>query len=313
MRVLLRSTFAVVAIAATSSLTVAIAAAPETPAAPTVSHQVRLAAAAPPPGALLETLLQDQVQNCSAICPFIIQGAVTIPVAAVRSPLVLVDALSKQPPLQAIGTAAASVTQAADDAVEGIITNDLNLVLPQTQRALEVAVVEAFNIGSTLLTAPAQTREAVAAGRSRILTALNQPLGPPRLPTGATTPLEIAAVRAIEIASAVTFQVPEILLLGAVRAANTAATTLSSTGSIPATISATGASLASTVAAATTAIRTAVTSPITATQSAVDKTTVPAARAASTSVGAKRNQTTKPVSRVKHRAPSGRGPTKPRS
>lgn len=125
--------------------------------------------------------------------------------------------------------------------------------------------MEAFNIGSTALTGPAEIPGAVATARNRFFTALNQPLGSPTLPTGAMSPLQIAAVRAIEIGSAVAFQAGELLLLGAVRAANTAATTLSRTGSVPATIAATGASIASTVTAAATAIRTAVTTSVAST------------------------------------------------
>ena len=243
MRVLIRSSVAATVIAASTALTGAMTAVPEISPKPTVSQEVRLAAS-PAPGALVGAFLRNQLENCSVICPFIVQGATTVPVAAAAAPLVFVNALTTQPLLQAIGTAAASVTQPAQDAAEGIITNDLNLVLPRAQRALEVAVVEAFTIGSTALTRPGQLPRTVDTARNRFLTALNQPLGVPTLPSGATTPLQVAAVRAIEIGSAVAFQAGELLLLGAVRAANTAATTLSRTGSVPATIAATGASVA---------------------------------------------------------------------
>ena len=43
---------------------------------PSVVHEVRLAAS-PAPGALLDRFLLNQLQNCAAICPFIVQGLVT--------------------------------------------------------------------------------------------------------------------------------------------------------------------------------------------------------------------------------------------
>ena len=306
MRVLIRSSVAATVIAASTALTGAMTAVPEISPKPTVSQEVRLAAS-PAPGALVGAFLRNQLENCSVICPFIVQGATTVPVAAAAAPLVFVNALTTQPLLQAIGTAAASVTQPAQDAAEGIITNDLNLVLPRAQRALEVAVVEAFTIGSTALTRPGQLPRTVDTARNRFLTALNQPLGVPTLPSGATTPLQVAAVRAIEIGSAVAFQAGELLLLGAVRAANTAATTLSRTGSVPATIAATGASVASTVTAATTAIRTAVTTPAPAASPAPKRPSVAtqgglrsfnvAGSELSSSATAKHNRITKPGNR----------------
>ncbi|MGL5445562.1 MAG: hypothetical protein ACRDDJ_24265, partial [[Mycobacterium] stephanolepidis] len=44
------------------------------------------AAVQPAPGALITQFLANQVQNCSLICPFVVQGAVQIPTAALLTP-----------------------------------------------------------------------------------------------------------------------------------------------------------------------------------------------------------------------------------
>jgi hypothetical protein len=175
--------------------------------------QIQLAAT-DGPGALLGAFLRNQLENCSQICPFMVQGLFTVPIAGVQAPFVFVDAVATQPLLQAIGTAAASVSQPANDAAEGIINNDLDEVLP--------------------------------------------PLRTPTLPAGATTPVQRAAVKTIEIASANAFHAGELALLGIVQAANAATTTLSRTGSLAAAASATNASINQTVTAARGAINTAV-------------------------------------------------------
>jgi hypothetical protein len=214
MRMLVRCMLGAVAMASVSAL-MAVSTVPQVPAKQAAVPQIQLAAA-DGPGALLGAFLRNQLENCSQICPFSAQGLFTVPIAGAQAPFVFVDAVATQPLLHAVGTAAASVTQPANDAAEGIINNDLDKVLPRAQRALEVAVVEAINVAQTAVTRPNQTVQALNTARDRFLTALNQPLGTPTLPTGATTPLQGAAVKTIEIASAIAFQAGELALLGIV-------------------------------------------------------------------------------------------------
>jgi hypothetical protein len=74
-----------VAIAAASTLAMTFASAP-VGRAPTMAGDVRLSAATtaviatPPPAALIEHFVVSQLQNCSLICPFIIQGVIQMPI-----------------------------------------------------------------------------------------------------------------------------------------------------------------------------------------------------------------------------------------
>jgi len=85
----------------------------EPPSPPTMRSQVQLSAATvgptnPPPGALIEQFLVNQVENCSLICPFIIQGLVQVPLNFAALPLTLVRLLlSGEPLLQAAALATA--------------------------------------------------------------------------------------------------------------------------------------------------------------------------------------------------------------
>jgi hypothetical protein len=154
-----------------------------------------------------------------------------------------------------LGAAASAVTIPAVAAAEGIIGNDLNLVLPKAQNTLEVAVVQLMNVLS-LQTTP-------GAARDTILQALNQPPGTPTVPVGAHGLLQVAAVEAINVTSAVAFQAFETVLLGVVQSANATATTLASTHSVRAAVMAGMDSARTTLNTArnqvTTAINTAIT------------------------------------------------------
>ena len=132
-------------------------------------------------------------------------------------------------PLKAIGAAAASVTGPANAAVTPLINNDVFLVVPKAFHALDVAVVEAINVGAAVLT-PGQFLQVVQNGRTNILGALNQPVGPPTTPTGATNILQVVAVEAINVATAVAFQAGELLLAGVVQTADAAAQELARSG-----------------------------------------------------------------------------------
>ncbi len=126
---------------------------PEPHAPPTVVRDVRLTAA-PALGAIPLAFIRNQFQYCSLICPFAVQGAITVPIAAAQAPATFLGSLaSTGSPLKAIGAAAASVTGPANAAVTPLINNDVFLVVPKAFHALDVAIVEAFNVGAAVLDA----------------------------------------------------------------------------------------------------------------------------------------------------------------
>ncbi|MBV8966252.1 MAG: hypothetical protein JO191_08770 [Mycobacteriaceae bacterium] len=278
-----------IAIAALSSLAVTVASVPADGQSPwAVRSYVGLSAAtsaapATAPGALIEQFLANQAQNCSLICPFIIQGAVSVPFDFAILPLTLVRELGAGVPLvQAALLSDATVSGALNDAVTGIITNDLNLVLPRAQNALEVAVVGLIDIGITAVTQPGNVFGALTSARSSFLTALTQPPGT-MPPPPVHNALEAVAVRAIEVASSLTFQAPERLLLGISQAANAFFTAIGATGNIAATVQAVGASVSATISDSVGFIRHALTEPI-------PITAAPAANEATTSVAKMTNR-----------------------
>ena len=212
--------------------------------------------AAAPIGAIPLAFLRNQLTFCGLICPFIVQGAVTVPIGAVEAPAIFLQTLLQTGDLAgSLGAAASAVTMPAEAAAEGIIGNDLNLVLPKAQNTLEVAVVQAMDVLSGQTTP--------GAARDTILQALNQPPGMPTVPVGAHGILQVVTVEAINVASAVAFQAGETLLLGVVQSANAAATTLATTGSVRAAMMAGMASAHATLNLArnqvTTAVNTAIT------------------------------------------------------
>jgi hypothetical protein len=230
----------------------ALVAAPVATAAPTPVATAAPAAVAPPGlGAIPLAFLRNQGQYCSVICPYAVQGAVTVPIGAVLSPAAFLGALLGTGSLtRSLGAAAASITGPANAAFTPIIDNDLVLVLPKAQNALQVAVVEAFNIGAAVLQ-PAGLLSAVQTARSRILAALDQPIGVPVGPTGARTILQVAAVEVINVASAILFQAGELLLLGVVQSVVAAAQELASSGNPVAAVAAGAATAVSSVRTAT--------------------------------------------------------------
>jgi hypothetical protein len=220
---------------------------PEPHAPPTVSRDVQLTAA-PALGAIPLAFIRNQFQYCSLICPHAVEGAITVPLAAAQAPATFLGALtSTGSPLQAIGAAAASVTGPANAAVTPLVNNDVFLVVPKAFHALDVAVVEAINVSGAVLT-PGQFLQAVQTGRTNILNALNQPVGTPTTPTGASNIVQVVAVSAIDVTTAVAFQAGELLLSGAVQIADASAQELAKTGN-PAAALAAGAAEARQVAA----------------------------------------------------------------
>jgi hypothetical protein len=268
MRELIRS-YVTNSIAIAAASTLALASLPaDGHSPPTLRSDVSLAAAStaapdtPPPGALIEQFLANQVQNCSLICPFIIQALVQVPVKYAILPLTLVRELQAGVPfVQGALLSDATVSGALNDAVTGIISNDLDLVLPRAQNALEVAVVGLIDVGLSAVTQPGNLPAELNNARTSFFTALTQPPGT-MPPPAVHNSLEAFAVRAIEVTSALTFQAPERLLLGGTQAVNAFFTTIGTTGNLAATIQAVDASVSTTVSDSAGFIRHALDEPI---------------------------------------------------
>jgi len=223
-----------------------------------VSEQVRLAAA-PPLGAIPVAFLQNQATYCSLICPFVVRGAVTVPLGVVQAPVAFLNSLGTNGSLtRAIGAAAAAVTGPADTAAEGIILNDVFRVVPKAFNNLEVTVVQVSDVGVALLT-PGRLPGAIDTARQTILTALHQPLPPPDpTQTGAHTLPQVVAVEAIKVSAAVAFQAGELLLLGVVQAANAGAQELAQTVNLVAAVEAAASQAADVVNVASSIVKASV-------------------------------------------------------
>ncbi len=188
---------------------------------------VRLTADPVPVGGLITSFLGNQVIYCSIICPDVVKLVITVPAGAVAAPVAFVEALPSGNVFKAIGGAAASVTNPLDAAFDPIITNDLNLVLPRAQNALEVGVVGLLNIASST---PSGLADAVQKARQTTFDALNDTIPPSLTSPNPLGLVQVVAVEAIEVASSVAFQAFEEGLLGVVQTVDVAATTLADTG-----------------------------------------------------------------------------------
>jgi hypothetical protein len=266
---LVRSTVhASIAITAAGTLALTPAAFPTEPhISPTMVAGVKLSATAtllpatPPPGALVQQFLANQATDCSLICPFIVQFATQPLINFAIIPATFARELqSGEPLLQAIALTDATVSGPANAALTGIITNDLDAALPRAQFALEVAVIGMIGIGTTAVTAPGNLLQAINTARADLFGALQKPPG--TTPPAVHSTLEAAAVRMIEVASALTFQAPERLLLGVTQAADAFFTTVGTTGNIGTALKAVGASVKTTVDESGGFIRHALTEPI---------------------------------------------------
>jgi hypothetical protein len=214
------------------------------------------------PGALITQFLANQIQNCSLICPFIVQLAIEPTIKFAIIPVTFAAELQAgEPLLNAIALTDATVSGAANAALTGIITNDLGLVLPRAQNALEVAVVGLIDIGITAVTQPGNLLPAISTARTNFLAGLQQPPGT-MPPPAVHNAVQAAAVRTIEVVSALTFQAPERLLLGVTQAADAFFSTLGATGNAGAALAAAGSSVATTVGESAAFVRHALTEPI---------------------------------------------------
>ncbi|WP_191989202.1 hypothetical protein [Mycobacteroides salmoniphilum] len=232
-----------------------------------------VASVQPPPGALITQFLANQVQNCSLICPFVVQGAVQVPTVALLAPGTFVTQLqSGQPLVQALGLAGATVSGAANDVWTGLIRTDLDQVVPRTQFGTEVIAVGLVRIGEAAFTQPGQLPVVLGQARSDLFDALNNPPGPESVPV-VHTPLEAAAVRGTEVFWAVAFHSTEQLTLIVTRVPNAFLTTLGNTGDVGKAVQATGEAVVTTISESVAPIRDALTKPIAITPRAAAITT----------------------------------------
>ena len=247
MRASIRSSvIAGIAVAGVAALAIApLAPPPESTAPSTEVRDVRLTAS-PALGAIPAAFIRNQFEYCSLICPFAVQGAITVPIAAAQAPATFLGSLaSTGTPFKAIGAALASVTGPANAAATPLFNNDVFLVVPKAFHALDVAVVEAFNVGAAVFT-PGDLLQAVQNARTNILGALNQPVGPPTTLTGARNILQVVTVEAVNVVTAIAFQAGELLLLGVIQTADAVAQELAQSGDPGAALSS-GAAQAGTV------------------------------------------------------------------
>ncbi|HET6731695.1 hypothetical protein [Mycobacterium sp.] len=232
------SVIAGIAVAGVAALAITpLAPPPESTAPPTAVRDVRLTAA-PALGAIPAAFIRNQFEYCSLICPFAVQGAITVPIAAAQAPATFLGSLASSGSLfKAIGTAAASVTGPANAAATPLFNNDVFLVVPKAFHALDVAIVEAFNVGAAVFT-PGELLQAIQNARTNILGALDQPVGPPTTPTGARNILQVVTVEAVNVVTAIAFQAGELLLLGVIQTADAVAQELAQSGDPGAALSA---------------------------------------------------------------------------
>lgn len=214
------------------------AAPPARPELPPPIHRDVALTAAPALGAIPLAFLRNQGQYCSLICPYVVQGVVTVPLGVLQAPGAFLDALSAGTLTQALGAAAVSITQPANAAAEGIILNDVDHVVPKAFNNLEVAVVQLTDVGAAILT-PARLPATISTARQTILDALNQQLPPPApTVTGARTLPQVVVVEAIKVSAAVAFEAGELGLLGIVQTADAGAQELARSGDPAAAVTA---------------------------------------------------------------------------
>ena len=102
-------------------------------------------------------------------------------------------------------------------AVTPLINNDVFLVVPKAFHAPRRRDRRGNQRRCGGIATPGELLQAVQNGRTNILDALDQPVGPPTTPTGATNILQVVAVEAVNVTTAVAFQAGELLLAGVVQ------------------------------------------------------------------------------------------------
>ncbi|WP_157625823.1 hypothetical protein [Mycobacterium sp. 155] len=201
---------------------------------PTLTRDVQLAAS-PAPGAILGTVLSNQLGNFQLQWPYVREGVVDAPTAVLVAPLTFLGAVqSGASPLVIIGVTGGSITQPVSDAWDGIITTDLDQILPRAQNSLLSTIVAGFNVGESVTGGLPAYLEALVTGRNQVFNAVSQPLSdyPDQQPPLPDTLPEVVAVESVNVLSGVVFGGGELVALGILQAPNDFYQTLAEGGSL---------------------------------------------------------------------------------
>lgn len=212
---------------------------------PTLTRDVQLAAS-PAPGAILGTVLSNQLGNFQLQWPYVREGVVDAPTAVLVAPLTFLGAVgSGASPLAIIGITGGSITQPVSDAWDGIIVTDLEQILPRAQNSLLSTIVAGFNVGESVTGGLPAYLDALVTGRDQVFNAVSQPLSvyPDQQPPLPDTLPEVVAVESVNVLSGVVFGGGELVALGILQAPNDFYQTLAEGGSLGDAVGASAARL----------------------------------------------------------------------
>ncbi len=212
-----------------------MAAAALAPATPTqsqagASHEVRLAAAAVPPGGLITSFLRNQVTYCAAICPPLAGTALTAATTTLQTPVVFVAGLQSGDLFKTIGLTAASVTGPTKAALGAAIDADTTVAVPKASNTFEVGVLGLLNVVPAAAGGLPGIVTALQTARQNTFEALNLPIpvtGPTVMPQGV---VQVAALGAIRVGEAIVFPAFNDVLFATVSVPDAAAQELAATG-----------------------------------------------------------------------------------
>lgn len=200
------------------------------PSPPTVTREIRLAAAVPP-GGLITSFVNNQGIYCSIICPLLAQTVTTGITTTLQEPGVFLAALPANGPLKALGIAAASMTGPTAAAMDAAIDADAAIPAKRALNAFEVGVVGLLNIPPAILGGPAAVLDAFQQFRQQTFDALNAPVvrnpAPTVMPRGV---LQVAVIGAINVVAAVIFPAFNDFLAGAFHVPDAVAQELAKSG-----------------------------------------------------------------------------------
>lgn len=224
------ATTGMAAIATAAVVAAPLAAVPAPAVAPTVVHDIRLAAAVPP-GGLITSFLHNQTVYCSIICPLIAQTGVTAVSTALQAPGTFLAALSAGDVLKAIGATAASVTGPTEAAALKAIDADAAIPAQRALNAFEVAVVGLLNVLPAAQNGLPGIAAALQKARQDTFDALNLPFVPNPAPTVQPHGVfQVAVVGAINVVAAVIFPAFNDVLAGVFQVPDAVAQELAKTG-----------------------------------------------------------------------------------
>jgi hypothetical protein len=196
-----------------------------------VPRDVRLTATEVPPGGLITSFLRNQVINCSAICPPLINVGVTAALTTLQTPVTSVGALQSGNILKAIGIIATSVTDPTNAALGAAIDADATVAVPRASNTFEVAVVGLLNVVPAAAGGLPGIFAALQTVRQDTFEALNSPVGaPPAITAMPQGVVEVAAISAIHVGEAVIFPAFNDALQATVGVPNAAAKELAASG-----------------------------------------------------------------------------------